>query len=263
MTEPGRPDVLHEANLTQVRTLAPNLAVLPWGATEAHNFHLPFGTDVVEATALGEAAVAGANQLGARALLLPTVPFGIDHAQLNQTATLTLRASTQQAILGDVALSLTRQGIDRLVLLNFHGGNAFKPLIKDVMLDHRIFIVLVDAFQLCPGIRDALTHSGDHADEFETSLMLHLGPEWVAPLDQAGDGAATPTALPALTQPGVWATRDWDALTADTGVGNPKASTADKGRAIFETLVEAVTPVVLELSQAENGDFPFVLPPIA
>src|SRR5271169_1951449 len=119
----SRPFILHEANLLQVRALGPNVAILPWGATEAHNYHLPHGTDVIEATALGEAAVEQANHAGARCLLLPAVPFGNDNTQLTQVATITMRSATQQAVLLDVAASLVRQGIDRLVILNFHGGN--------------------------------------------------------------------------------------------------------------------------------------------
>jgi creatinine amidohydrolase len=84
----------------------------------------------------------------------------------------------------------------------------------------------------------------------------------VAPLDTAGDGATTPSALPALTStPGVWASRDWAACTPDTGVGNPKQATADKGRMILERLVNALVPVLTELSQAQPGDFPFVIRP--
>jgi creatinine amidohydrolase len=258
----ARPFVLHEANLAQARELRPNLALLPWGATEAHNYHLPHGTDVIEATRVGEASVERANRLGARCILLPCVPFGNNNSQLNQVATITMRTSTQQLVLHDVADSLVRQGIDRLVILNFHGGNEFKPLIRDVMLDvPGIFIVQINAFAVAPKVRELLADkSGDHADEFETSLMLHLAPGLVAPLDQAGDGATTPSKLPAVTNaPVVWAPRDWAALSKDTGAGNPKAATAEKGKRIFEMIVEAIVPVLTQLSAAKNGDFPFVL----
>src|SRR4051794_385440 len=131
----ARPYVLHEANLKQVAELKPNVAVLPWGATEAHNYHMPHGTDNVQAVAVGERAVARANAAGARCVLLPCIPFGNDNAQLKQVATITMRTRTQAAVLTDIADSLVRQGIDRLVLFNFHGGNEFKPLIRDVMMD--------------------------------------------------------------------------------------------------------------------------------
>lgn len=261
MSHTARPFILHEATYRQALDLKPNVAVLPWGATEAHNYHLPHGTDNIEATALGERAVAAANERGARCVLLPTVPFGNDNTQLTQVATITMRTSTQAAVLRDVAESLVRQSIDRLVVLNFHGGNEFKPLVRDVMLDLPIFIVVADAFKLAPHTRDLLDDkTGDHADEFETSLLLHLCPQWVAPLEEAGEGKQTPSALPAVTgTPGVWSPRDWAAATEDTGIGNPKLATAEKGERILQMLVEALTPALVELSQAKRGAFPFVI----
>ena len=62
---PPRPYVLLEANYQQLREYRPNVAVLPWGASEAHNYHLPHGTDVIEATALAEAAAGAAHAAGA------------------------------------------------------------------------------------------------------------------------------------------------------------------------------------------------------
>jgi creatinine amidohydrolase len=257
----ARPYVLHEANLAQLRELKPNVAVLPWGATEGHNYHLPHGTDVVEGNAVGEEAVARANAQGARCLLLPCVPFGNDNLQLAQSATITMRSATQQAVLFDVADSLVRQGFDRLVVLNFHGGNEFRSMIRDVMLALPIFIVQVNAYAVAPAVDQIVDEpNGDHANELETSLMLHLTPQWVAPLETAGDGVATPFKLPALnTTPGVWAPRDWAALSKDTGVGNPKKATAEKGKKILELLVEAIVPVLTQLSAAKRGDFPFVI----
>jgi creatinine amidohydrolase len=257
----ARPHILHEATYRQLLDLKPNVAVLPWGATEAHNYHLPHGTDVIEATSLGEAAVTAANAKGAKCVLLPTVPFGNNNTQLTQVATITMRTATQLAVLRDVADSLVRQGINRLVLLNFHGGNEFKPLIRDVMLDIPIFIVQANGYALAPAVKKLMDDpAGDHADEFETSLLLHLTPQWVAPLSEAGDGEQTRSKLPALTgTPGVWAPREWKAATKDTGIGNPKKATAEKGARCFALLVEALTPVLVELSKAKRGMYPFVI----
>jgi creatinine amidohydrolase len=257
----ARPFVLHEATYAQLRALKPNLAVLPWGATEAHNYHLPHGTDCIEAVAVAESAAERANQSGARAVVLPCVPFGNDNAQLTQVATITMRSATQQVVLFDIADSLVRQGIDRLIILNFHGGNEFKSMIRDIMLALPIFIVQVHAFAVASKALEILEEkTGDHAGEFETSLLLHLAPQWVAPLETAGDGSTTPSKLPAVSNtPGVWAPRDWAALTKDTGSGNPQASTAEKGKRVFEMIVDAVVPIIVQLSAASNGDFPFVI----
>src|SRR4051794_22702609 len=109
---PSRRFVLHEANYQQLREHRPNVAVFPWGATEAHNYHLPHGTDVVEATELAERAAALADARGAKIIVLPTMPFGNNAQQLDQAATISLRTSTAAAILDDVCHSLARQGID-------------------------------------------------------------------------------------------------------------------------------------------------------
>lgn len=259
MSRPGRPFVLHEATYRQLLDSRPNVAVLPWGATEAHNFHLPHGTDVIEGTALGEAAVERANAKGAKCLLLPTVPFGNDNLQLSQVATITMRTSTQALVLHDVAESLVRQGIDRLVLLNFHGGNDFKSIIRDIMIDLPIFIVQVHGYMTDPTVMDGLTHKGgDHANEFETAMMLYLTPDWVSMKD-AGSGAFTQSKMPSFSTPGVWAPRDWAALTADTGTGDPRQATAEQGRVIMEKLTNALVPILVELSAAKNGDFPYIV----
>jgi creatinine amidohydrolase len=90
--------------------------------------------------------------------------------------------------------------------------------------------------------------------------MLHIVPQWVAPLETAGDGAQTPSKLPKLSStPGVWYPRDWAALTKDTGVGDPRKGTAAKGKHIFEAVVAALVPIFVELSAAKNGDFPYVV----
>src|SRR5690606_22261657 len=123
---PPRPYLLMEANHRQLSENRPVVAVLPWGATEAHNCHLPYGTDVIEATGIASEAARLAHDAGAKVVMLPTIPFGNDEQQLDQVATISITTSTALALLRDVARSLTRQGIDRLVLLNAHGGNQFQ-----------------------------------------------------------------------------------------------------------------------------------------
>ncbi len=51
-----RPYVLADTNWKHLKDVDFELAVLPWGATEAHNYHLPYSTDVIEGTAIAEEA---------------------------------------------------------------------------------------------------------------------------------------------------------------------------------------------------------------
>src|SRR5207253_4259144 len=94
----ARPVVLLEASYRQLLDNKPNVAVLPWGATEAHNYHLPHGTDIIEATALAEQAAALATQRSAKIVVLPTIPFGNNAQQLDQVATISIQTATAAAI---------------------------------------------------------------------------------------------------------------------------------------------------------------------
>lgn len=49
-----RPYILAESNWKEIKQQAVELAILPWGATEAHNYHLPYYTDVYEGGALAK-----------------------------------------------------------------------------------------------------------------------------------------------------------------------------------------------------------------
>src|SRR3954465_10360549 len=103
----SRPFILHEANYKQLLDYKPNVAILPWGATEAHNYHLPHGTDVIEAAAIAQAAAGQAPARGAKPVVLPPIPFGNNAQQLDQVATISFRTETAAAILDDVCHSLT------------------------------------------------------------------------------------------------------------------------------------------------------------
>jgi creatinine amidohydrolase len=260
MPQTGRAFVLTEATLPQVQELKPNVAIQPWGATEAHNYHLPHGTDCVEVTAVADGAVTAANAMGARCILLPTMPYGNDNLQLDQAATITMRTATQYHVMRDIAYSLVRQGIDRLVILNGHGGNEFSAMIRDIMIEYPIFIVRINGYHVDPSAMSVLENrNGDHANEMETSLMMYLKPEWCGPIETAADGAVTPSKLPKLTaNPATWYPRHWKILTASTGVGDPRKGTAAKGEHIYKAQIAALAPILVELSNAKLGDFPYV-----
>lgn len=255
---PARPYLLLEANYRQLLDQPPNVAVLPWGATEAHNYHMPYGTDVIEASHLALSAAEQATERGARVVVLPTIPFGNDEQQLDQVATISIRTVTSLALLTDVARSLTKQGIDRLVIINGHGGNQFKPLVRDVQAEFDMLIVVMNFWELCsPAMDEIFDDPGDHAGELETSLVMHFQPELVD-MPQASDGARNEFELQALRQPGVWTPRPWAKVHPDTGSGNPEAATPEKGARYAAELSRAMADVLVDLSAADKGQLPYV-----
>lgn len=259
---PPRPYVLMEANYRQLLDNPPNVAVLPWGATEAHNYHMPHGTDVYEAQLLAEHAAETATQRGAKMIVLPTIPFGNDAQQLDQVATISIGTATAAAILNDVVDSLIKQNIDRLIILNAHGGNEFKPLVRDVQARTGMLIIVVNFWQMIPDVVQPIFSEsgngpGDHAGELETALLMHLTPDLVQ-LDQAGPGTMNEIALNTTRQPGVWTPRPWSHTHPDTGAGDPRKATAEQGKRCFEAISEKVAELLVEVSQASKGQLPYV-----
>src|SRR2546428_2513169 len=124
---PPRPFILNELTWKTVRDARYEVAVLPWGATEAHNLHLPYSTDNIETERIAALAAGHAWQLGARVVVLPVVPFGVNTLQLDIPLCLNLNPSTQALLLRDLATALAGQGVRKLVILNGHGGERIPP----------------------------------------------------------------------------------------------------------------------------------------
>jgi creatinine amidohydrolase len=244
---------LTETNWKVVRELEYDLAILPWGATEAHNFHLPYGTDSIQAQAIAEEAAKKAWDQGARCLVLPTVPFGANAQQVDIPHTLNLNPSTQAFLLADLVESLEAQGVPTLLILNGHGGNEFRPMIRELQAKTDVFLCLVEWWRVLENA-EFFEDPGDHAGEMETSLMMHLAPELVLPLSEAGDGRSRSFKLPGLRDGLAWAPRNWVQVSRDTGVGNPKAASGEKGRMFLEELAVRIGGFLVELAGVDLDD---------
>lgn len=246
----GRPYVLREATWSTVENQRYEVALLPWGATEAHNYHLPYGTDNYETEAVAIEAARIAWEGGARVIVLPGVPFGVNTGQLDIPLTINLNPSTQLQVLRDIADSLVRSGIDRLVLVNGHGGNEPKALIRELQGTHNLLIALVNWWHI-ESAKDYFDEPGDHAGELETSMMQHISPELVLPLDRAGAGKARRPRLAALKEGWAWIPRRWTQVTSDTGVGDPHAATAVKGQKFFEVVTNRLAAFLIGFANAD------------
>jgi creatinine amidohydrolase len=227
------------------------LAVLPWGATEAHNYHLPYGTDIIESNYIASQSARLAWEAGARVAVLPTIPFGVNTGQLDIPMTINMNPSTQAAILRDVADSLQRHELRKLVILNSHGGNDFKQMIRELQAAMpKMFICTVNWWQILPQ-KEFFENQDDHAGEMETSIMLAIKPEAVLPLADAGPGRARSFALKALRERWAWAPRAWTQVTEDTGIGDPRKATAEKGRRFLEAVTRTIGEFLTELAKSD------------
>jgi creatinine amidohydrolase len=92
----------------------------------------------------------------------------------------------------------------------------------------------------------------DHAGEMETSLLLHLRPDLVRPLSEAGDGAAKKFKITGIREGWAWAERKWMQVTKDTGVGDPRKATKEKGEKYFKAVTEKVSVYFEEVCKARE-----------
>ena len=250
-----RPYILAENNWRNLKEAKFDLAILPWGATEAHNFHLPYGTDIIEADHIGAESARKAYEKGAKIIVLPTIPFGVNTGQPDIFLDINMNPSTQMAILSDIITVLDRQGIEKLLILNSHGGNDFKTSLRELGLRFpNMFLSTCNWFQAMDKSK-YFQHSGDHADEMETSLILHLQPDLVIGLDEAGEGKENKAKIKAYNEGWVWAERKWSQISADTGVGNPKAAAKEKGASFFNDVTDKLAQLYIDLANCDTDDF--------
>lgn len=247
-----KPYILAETNWKNVKDTDFELAVLPWGATEAHNYHLPYATDNIEADNIAHESAKIAWDNGAKVIVLPTIPYGVNTGQADIKLDINLNPSTQSAILADIIDVLIRSDINKLLILNSHGGNDFKTLLRELGLKYpEMFLCTCNWFQSL-NKKDFFEHyQGDHADEMETSLILHLAPQLVLPLDEAGDGKQKKHKIKEFSEGWAWSERKWSQITEDTGVGYPKKSTKEKGEQYFNAVTKKIADFLINLSNAD------------
>ncbi|MCC5904949.1 MAG: creatininase family protein [Balneolaceae bacterium] len=244
-----RPYILAESTWKEIKDQQINLAVLPWGATEAHNYHLPYATDNYQIDAIAGEAGRIAWEKGARVTILPVIPFGVNTGQSDIKLDMNLNPSTQLIILRDLVTVLNRQGIHKLLVLNGHGGNNFKPLLRELGLEFpKMFLSLCDWFRVEDKSK-YFEEDGDHADEMETSLMMYLHPDLVRPLNEAGKGSEKQSVITGIREGWAWSERAWSMVTEDTGIGNPKHSTKEKGKRLFQALTQKVGDLMVEIDE--------------
>lgn len=246
-----RPYILADTNWKAIKEENFELVVLPWGATEAHNYHLPYGTDVFEADAIAAGAGKIAWEAGAKIMVLPTIPFGVNTGQSDIFLDINLNPSTQLAILKDIVGVLNRQKVKKLLILNSHGGNDFKILLRELGLIYpEMFLTTCNWFQSLDKTQ-FFEEEGDHADEMETSLIQHLHPHLVMPLSEAGEGKEKKSKIKGIREGWAWSERRWSMVTEDTGIGNPKASTKEKGLKYFEAVCQKVAELYIEIAKLD------------
>jgi creatinine amidohydrolase len=249
--------LLGELSYADIKEKIPQVAMIPFGATEPHNLHLPYATDSIEADFIAGMLCKQAQEQGASIVCLPTIPYGTETNQHAFPFAMNLQPSTVLAILRDLVASLERTGIRKCVILNSHGGNAFKSMLRELFGQTNVHLFVINWYAIKEGYREVFDAAEDHAGEMETSLILHARPDLVD-LSKADAGSNRPVRFEAVQKGWVEITRAWHLLTTNSGSGDPSRATAAKGKEWLDRLAEKLVPFLVELSSSPVDElFPF------
>jgi creatinine amidohydrolase len=197
------------------------------------------GTDTFHPIALGEAL---AERIPI--WVAPPIFYGLCRSSSDHPGTIGIQGSTLHALVRDVVHSLYAQGMRQVVIFSGHAGGTHMATLLDAgeqLLTElpEIKIAVLSVLDLGKETwKDLLETPGDsHAGEVETSIMLHLHPQWV-------EGTA-PEEYP--TFPKYILVRRKRAFWKGGVWGNPQVANAEKGRAFLERSVDALVEIVKEL----------------
>lgn len=253
---------LSSTNLYRLSRRTYEVAVLPIGSTEAHNRHLPEGQDSLHVTHVARTACKTAWPECESVICLPTIPYGVDCNLMAFPMSIHVSQATLDAMVRDVIVSVRHYGIRKIVIVNGHGGNDFKPLVRQIQSDLDVFVFLCNWWTVGQDEYERVfTLPDEHAGEMETSVALALYPDLVEP-DVAGDGRTPPFRFEALLKGWVQTSRDFGRLNDHCATADSTHATAEKGRAYLDLSCRRIAAFLSELARSPIDEaFPYTQAP--
>jgi creatinine amidohydrolase/Fe(II)-dependent formamide hydrolase-like protein len=226
-----------------------DVAILPVGAIEQHGPHLPLDTDSFDAHYLANQVAAACSE--PRPLVLPLIPYGVSYHHAGFKGTISIHNDTLSKLVYEIGMSLAQNGINKIVIINGHGGNSPSLNFAAQMInrDARIFVSVdsgetsdVDIYQMIDTPNDV------HAGEFETSTALAIRPEMVKmSLAQKSVPKFSSRYLNFTSKRGI----SWYAYTeriSQNGImGDPTKADAEKGRKMWQIMIAHLVTFIEDL----------------
>ncbi|PKM82022.1 MAG: hypothetical protein CVU89_06695 [Firmicutes bacterium HGW-Firmicutes-14] len=229
------------------------VVIVPTGSTEQHGPHLPLKVDIASADYIARAV---GDRTGS--LVAPPLNFGYSELWWNYPGTISFSAETYKAAIHDICASLIRCGFRKIFLLNGHNPNlillqaaAYELIDKyenqNISIGAGTYIFM--AKEECDKIGENFT-DGTHANEMETSIMLHLYPDLVK-MDVAKElGKNYKMRRVIAFDQGAVIVNRWPDSDVYSGVyGNPSLASAEKGKAYLEALVDKISEFIGNFSE--------------
>jgi creatinine amidohydrolase/Fe(II)-dependent formamide hydrolase-like protein len=228
-----------------------DIALFPVGSLEQHGPHLPLDTDSFDALYLSEQVVQRCSD--PKPLVLPLLPYGVSYHHDDFPGTLSISNDTLSRLVYEIGMSAARNGVQKLLIINGHGGNspALKYAAQMINRDAHIF-TCVDSGETSDIDLAALSETPNdvHAGEIETSTALACRPELVQ-LEKAKNFIPRFSShyLDFSSKRSV----DWYARTAKispSGVlGDPSKASREKGEKMLEIMIRNLLEFVQHLKE--------------
>lgn len=219
-----------------------DFVVLPAGSIEQHSLHLPVSVDTLRAENLTRVLAETAPDHGISMVRLPTLPYGYSEHHMTREGTITLMPDTYQKVVEEIGRSLAEHDVERLLIVNCHGGNAapLKLAGDRLQRDHDLEFHYVGWTGFArEQLEEQFGEDWSHAGEHETSVMELFHPDLVR--DDRKENQ-TPKAQ--------YQTRQYKWYTDTTeqgGRGDPRQSDPE----FMETVVADTTERILDALNAD------------
>ncbi|QZA87837.1 creatininase family protein [Salinarchaeum sp. IM2453] len=226
---------LSEATWTEVADLDTELAVLPVGSTEQHGPHAPLGTDVITGTQIAEL---GVEQYDGEAVIAPPLNVGIAEEHRHFPGTMWVTEDTFRDYLYESTMSLAKQGFNRVIFVNGHGGNidALRELAGSISRREPAYAVPFTWFE-------SVDVNMGHGGPAETALIRHFDPDLVRE-EQVSNAREQGSDHWGEWIHGVNLAYDSAEFTENGVVGDPSTTTAEDGKDIANRAADALADIL-------------------
>ncbi len=226
------------------------VGILPVASCEQHARHLPVGTDGLIGWRLAQAAAARAS---AAAVILPLQQIGYSPHHRAFAGYLTLSQDVMRRYLTEICLCAFQNGLERLLILNSHGGNqsCLQTVVNELGAVYGKKAIVARYWDLIAGVVRENRSSGPggmgHAGEFETSLMEYLYPELVRRdrIEDMPPAEGTPYHNPDMFAGNrIYQYKPFDEYSEQGNVGQPQFASAEKGKLFFQSAAAELAKLI-------------------
>ncbi len=244
------PILLAQRSWPETRTLLETneVVLLPVGAHEQHGPGIAMATDTISADGLCRRAAA---LMGARAAVVPAVPFGVSWHHMHFPGTITLTPQTLTALLVEIATSLAQHGFPRVAIVNGHGGNSAAMLTAVEQLRQTVpgtRVIGLYGYGFIGEHADALLpqDAGGHGGGGEAAVVYAEAPDYAKPdaFCAAGKRPEIAQFAAQLRAYGGVAGAYYDEVTTNGAMGDTRAATPEIGTMILDRAAATLAGVL-------------------